>query len=223
MRARPDASRRRSSVTSGPIRRGTAAARSAHTRRAVKVSARMETVLAATGLMVRGRRVTEIVPAAIGPRENLTATGNSPAARGIASATPGIASATMAIEDRAGILVTARVVATAATRNLGRSAMIAADAIPARPATARAISTSRVRNAAARSVRGFRVRARIARNSTALAGSGPKAVRLAGASAQRVAIRPICRSAAPRQRGRQQGFRKTSGVRRPRRLSRAPA
>ena len=56
----------------------------------------------------------------------------------------------------------------AAIQSRGRSARIAASAIPVPPATARAISTSRAltaraTTAAARSVRAFRVRARIAR------------------------------------------------------------
>ena len=59
---------------------------------------------------------------------------------------------------------------TAAIQSRGRSARIAASAIPVPPVTARAISTSRAltgraTTVAARSVRAFRVRARIARNS----------------------------------------------------------
>ena len=60
---------------------------------------------------------------------------------------------------------------SAAIQSRGRSARIAASAIPVPPATARAISTSRAltgpaTTVAAKSVRAFRVRARIARNST---------------------------------------------------------
>src|SRR5258705_12483357 len=107
-----------------------------------------------------------MAPVAIGQRENLAAIENSPAARPTGA--------------RARILVIVPiVVGSAAIQNRGRSVRIAASAIPAPAVTARAISTSRAlidpaTTAAARSVRAFRVRAKIARNLTVLA-KGPQA------------------------------------------------
>ena len=90
-----------------------------------------------------------IVPVVIDLRENLAVTGSFRAVR--------------PIEARARILEIGQI---AAIQNRGRSARIAASAIPVPPVTARAISTSRAliaraTTAAARNVRAFRVRAKI--------------------------------------------------------------
>ena len=74
---------------------------------------------------------------------------------------------------------------TAAIQNRGRSARIAASAIPVPPVTVRAISTSRAltgraTTAAARSVRDFRVRARIARRVIVHFASGRNSIGPAG-------------------------------------------
>ena len=145
-------------ATRSPIPREKVAARSGPIRRAAKVFVKTATVRVAIGPLAPGRRAMAIAPVAIGLRENLAATRSSRAAR------PTVA--------RARILVTVPiVVGTAAIQSRGRSARIAASAIPVPPVTVRAISTSRAligpaTTAAARSVRAFRVRARIARNST---------------------------------------------------------
>ena len=185
MRVRLDVLPTGNLATRSPIPREKAAARSGPTRRAAKVFVKTATVRVAIGRSVPGRRAMAIVPAAIGPSENLAATRSSRAVRPIAAR--------------------ARISApTAAIQSRGKSARIAASAIPVPPVTVRAISTSRAltaraTTAAARSVRDFRVRARIARNSIAPPGSRrrpgiaevrrPAAAgrphRLAGASAQR--------------------------------------
>ena len=174
---------------------------------------------------VRGRHATAIVPVAIGPSENSAATRNFRAARRTAG--------------RARILVSR---AGSRDRDERGDSKAVAEARRVRPITRRnsrpaarrcaristsRVSTSRATTAAAMSVRGFRARARIVPQRAiapkfdrprATARRGPH--RLAGASAQRTAV---ARSAAPRQRGRQQDLCQTSGVRRPRRLSRAQA
>ena len=158
MRVRRDVLPTGNLATRSPIPREKAAARSGPIRRVAKVFAKTATVRVAIGPLAPGRRAMAIVPVVIGLRENLAATRSSRAVRPIAA--------------RARILVTVPiVVGTAAIQSRGRSARIAASAIPVPPATARAISTSRAltaraTTAAARSVRAFRVRARIARNST---------------------------------------------------------
>ena len=118
----------------------------------------------------------------------------------------------------------------AATQSRGRSARIAASGdCPSAPATARAISTSRAliaraTTAAARSVRASRrariVATAIARNSTV---PRERPARAAPTGRSIRAAKRGRRSSAPRERGRQQDLRKTPGVRRPRRLSRAQA
>ena len=71
----------RNSATRSLTRRATAAARSGPTRRAARVSARTATGRAEIARSARGRRAMAIVPAAIGPRENLAATRSFRAAR----------------------------------------------------------------------------------------------------------------------------------------------
>ena len=114
-------------ATRSPIPREKAAARSGPIRRAAKVFAKTATVRVAIGPLAPGRRAMAIVPVVIGLRENLAATRSSRAVRLTAA--------------RARILApTGR---TAAIQSRGRSARIAASAMPVPPVTARAISTSR--------------------------------------------------------------------------------
>ena len=134
-------------ATRSLIPREKAAARSGPTRRAAKVFVKTATVRVAIGRARPPRDGDR--PRGDRPEENLAATRNSRAVRPIA--------------DRARISAP-----TAVIRSRGKSARIAASAIPVPPVTVRAISTSRAltgraTTAAARSVRDFRVRARIAR------------------------------------------------------------
>src|SRR5439155_14861693 len=147
-------------ATRSPMPREKAAARSGPIRRVAKVFVKTATVRVAIGPSVPGRRAMAIAPVATGLRENLAGTRNSRAVR------PTVAPAR--ILGQAGVI-----------RSRGRSERIAVSAIPVPRAMVRAIWTSRAlidpaTNAASRSVRAFRVRARIARNSTVLA-KGPKA------------------------------------------------
>ena len=153
MRVRLDVLPTGSLATGSPIPREKAAARSGPIRRAAKVFARTATVRVAIGPLAPGRRAMAIVPVVIGLRENLAVTRSSRAVR--------------PIEARARILVTVPIVVEiAAIQSRGRSARIAASAMPVPPVKVRAISTSRAliaraTTAVARSVRAFRVRARI--------------------------------------------------------------
>ena len=130
MRARRDVFPTGNLATRSPILREKAAARSGPIRRVAKVFAKTATVRVAIGPSVPGRRAMAIVPVVIGLRENLAVTRSSRAVR--------------LTEARARILVTVPiVVGIAAIQSRGRSARIAASAIPVPPAKARAISTSR--------------------------------------------------------------------------------
>ena len=157
-----------SSATRSLIRRARAAVRSGPMRHAAKVFEKTAIGHEATALSARGRRAMVIVPAAIGPSENSAATRNSRAVRPTAARARILAAGTARAARGIARAARATVARIAASQNLGRSAMLLRPIMPgailAHPA--HAISTSRVttspaRTAAATSVRGFRVRAKI--------------------------------------------------------------
>src|SRR3954469_4120344 len=118
-------------ATGSPMLRAKGAARSGPIRRVAKVFEKTATVRVAIGRLAPGRHATAIAPVVIGLRESLAVTRSSRAAR--------------PIEDPARILVIVLIVVEiAATQNRGRSARIAVSETPVPPATAPAISTSRV-------------------------------------------------------------------------------
>ena len=85
MRVRLDVLPTGNLATRSPIPREKVAARSGPIRRAAKVFAKTATVRVAIGPLAPGRRAMAIVPAVIGPRENLAATRSSRAVRPIAA------------------------------------------------------------------------------------------------------------------------------------------
>ncbi len=173
MPARPRVFRTGNSATRSPTRRGKAAERSGPIPRAARVSARTATARGAIARIRRARRAIAIGRAGIGPSGNSAATRNFPRAARRTADRARISAAGIARAAR-GTARAARGIAV--SRNRGRSAMrllpIMSGVTPARPA----VTTSRARTAAARSVRDFRVRARIARKASARFASGRNSI-----------------------------------------------
>ena len=166
------------------------------TRRAAKVFARM-----ATGRRESARTVRDRPAMAIGPSGNSAATRNSRAARRIVVAAT--ASATPAIVARAGNSAT-----TAAAKSHGRSARIIvrramAGAISTNRAPTSPVTTGRVTTAAATtSVRGFRGRARIVRNSIVHARGTTPGRSIHAAKGDRPIVIPTARAATMKKTAR---------------------